>query len=195
MPDEVSFEQGAMLEPLGVATHAVRITPVVIGDTALLMGAGIIGLMTLQVLKNAGCAKVYVADVDDTRLELARKFGATETFDPRTDDIPAEIMKRTAGMGAQVALDAVGTRVDPSRLHLQCPQGRLCYRHRQHYSGNQFSYTIRHQPSDYPARIKRHIRRVRHLYAVNPERHGRRRHTDVSSSPSGRRRKLVQTSY
>ncbi len=108
MPDEVTFEQGAMLEPLAIALHAVRITPITIGDTALLMGAGIIGLMTLQALKNAGCTKIYVADVDETRLELARKFGATETFDPRNVDLPAEIMKRTAGLGANISFDAVG---------------------------------------------------------------------------------------
>ncbi len=108
MPDEVSFVQAAMIEPLAVAVHGVSITPITIGDTALLMGAGIIGLLTLQVLRTAGCGRIYVADVDEGRLKQAMDFGATGTFNPKKDDIPAEMKKLTGGLGAQIALDAVG---------------------------------------------------------------------------------------
>ena len=191
MPDEVSFNQGAMLEPLAIGLHAVRITPIKIGDTALLMGAGIIGLMTLQGLKNSGCTNIYVADVDETRLELARKFGATETFDPRKVDIPAEIMKRTAGMGANISFDAVGHRIHSTRLYLQPAQGRFLYSHRQHHSDYYHAPSVCCGPPDNHYRLQRLLRRVRGGPGAYSEGYGGCGHGYVRGCTPGRGCQLV----
>jgi L-iditol 2-dehydrogenase len=67
-----------------------------------------IGLLTLQAIREAGAERVFVVDVDDTRLEMARGLGATETFNSKTQNVVAEIQKRTEGRGADVALECVG---------------------------------------------------------------------------------------
>ena len=108
LPDGMSFHEGAMVEPLSIAVHAAAITPIAIGDSALVIGAGVIGLLTVQVLLRAGCARVYVADIDDERLAMARTMGATETFNNRSVSLVDEIIARTDGLGADSAFDAVG---------------------------------------------------------------------------------------
>jgi L-iditol 2-dehydrogenase len=67
-----------------------------------------IGLLTVQALKLAGCARIYVVDLDDAKLELARTLGATETFNAKTVDVPKAIADRTDGRGVCVAMEAVG---------------------------------------------------------------------------------------
>ena len=79
-----------------------------LGDTAVVVGAGMIGLLTIQAAKNAGCTTVYAVDLDDSKLELAKKLGAAEGFNPKHCDPAAEIIKRTGGRGADIALEAVG---------------------------------------------------------------------------------------
>ncbi len=108
LPKEVSFQEGAMVEPLSVAAHAVEITPIAFGDTAVVIGAGVIGLLTLQVLRSSGCSRVYVADIDDSRLHTALELGARETFNTKQVELSEEIIRRTGGLGADCAFDAVG---------------------------------------------------------------------------------------
>lgn len=108
LPDELSFEHAALIEAVSVAVHAVEVTPVHLGDTAVVVGAGMIGLLTIQAAKNAGCTTVYAVDLDDSKLELAKKLGAAEGFNPKHCDPAAEIIKRTGGRGADIALEAVG---------------------------------------------------------------------------------------
>jgi L-iditol 2-dehydrogenase len=72
VPESVPFTEAAMVEPLAVAVHAVAISEVAESGTALVMGAGMIGLLVLQALRAAGCSRVYVVDIDDSRLELAK---------------------------------------------------------------------------------------------------------------------------
>ena len=64
-----------MLEAVSVALHAVRVSGATGGETALVIGAGMIGLLTLQAARAAGCARVFIADVDATRLKLANRRG------------------------------------------------------------------------------------------------------------------------
>ena len=108
IPAGVSFERAAMTEPVGVATHAVRLTPLEPGDTALVVGAGMIGLCLVQVLRASGCARVLAVDVDPVKRELARQLGACLVFDPRTDDVSEAVAAVTEGRGADVAFEAVG---------------------------------------------------------------------------------------
>src|SRR5271170_2034904 len=79
LPDELGFAEAAMLEAVSVGLHAVRVAELNGGETALVIGAGMIGLLTLQAARAAGCSRVFIADLDPTRLELAREMGADET--------------------------------------------------------------------------------------------------------------------
>ena len=108
LPDDISFEEAAMLEAVSVALHAVRISPVSVGQSALVIGAGMIGLLTLQAARAAGCSRVLIADVDETRLNLAKQVGAEETLQASGPELIAEIMQRTGGKGMDLVLEAVG---------------------------------------------------------------------------------------
>ena len=108
LPDSMSFHEGAMVEPLSIAVHAAAVTPIRVGDTALVIGAGVIGLLTLQVLRLAGCTRVFIADINEARLAKARELGASETFNSASVVLPEEIIERTDGLGADIAFDAVG---------------------------------------------------------------------------------------
>lgn len=108
LPANFSFAEAAMLEPTAVALHAVKVSEIRGGETALVLGAGMIGLLTLQAARAAGCSKVFIADIDPTRLQLAASLGATETLHLSGSDLAAEIQRRTGGSGVDVALEAVG---------------------------------------------------------------------------------------
>ncbi len=108
IPDNLSFDEAAMVEPVSVAVHAVNITPVKLGDTAVVVGAGMIGLLTLQALRTAGCGRIVSVDLEDDRLALAKKLGADQTINSRLADVPALIREMTGGRGADVVMEAVG---------------------------------------------------------------------------------------
>ncbi|HEX4037855.1 MAG TPA: galactitol-1-phosphate 5-dehydrogenase [Acidobacteriaceae bacterium] len=113
LPANLSFAEAAMLEPTAVALHAVRVSEIRDGATALVLGAGMIGLLTLQAARAAGCSRVFIADIDPTRLQLAASLGASETIQLSNDlsgpDLAAAILSRTGpGPGLDLALEAVG---------------------------------------------------------------------------------------
>jgi L-iditol 2-dehydrogenase len=108
VPAGVSFEQAAMTEPVAVAAHAVGLTPIAVGDTAVVVGAGMIGLCLVQVLRAAGCGSVFAVDLEPEKRELARKLGADVVLDPQRDDIAQVVAQATGGRGADVAFEAVG---------------------------------------------------------------------------------------
>jgi L-iditol 2-dehydrogenase len=109
LPDALSFDHAALIEAVSVAVHAVSLTPVMPGDTAVVVGCGMIGQLTIQAAKVAGFATVIGVDVDDARLAVARAAGADATLNSRTADAPAEIRARTGGRGADAVLEAVGS--------------------------------------------------------------------------------------
>ena len=97
------------VEPTAVALHAVSRAQAGPGQTGLVIGAGIIGLLTIQALKAAGCTKVYASDLSEARLALARELGADEVFPAKTTaSLKDEILKRTNGQGVDIAMEAVG---------------------------------------------------------------------------------------
>jgi L-iditol 2-dehydrogenase len=108
LPAGVSFEQGAMTEPVAVAAHAVGLTPIAVGDTAVVVGAGMIGLCLVQVLRAAGCGSVFAVDLEPEKRDLARRLGADVVLDPQSDDIAQVVAQATGGRGADVAFEAVG---------------------------------------------------------------------------------------
>lgn len=108
LPDGFAFEEAAMLEAVSVALHGVRVAEVKPGSSVLVIGAGMIGLLTAQAALAAGCAPVMIADVDAERLALALLVGITETLQLTGDALVEEVMRRTHGRGVDVALEAVG---------------------------------------------------------------------------------------
>jgi L-iditol 2-dehydrogenase len=108
LPGALSFRQAAMVEPVAVAVHAVGRSGVQLGDTAVVVGAGVIGLFLVQALRAAGCGRIIAVDLDQKKLDLACKLGADEGLRPDQADVSAEVMRRTNGRGADVALEAVG---------------------------------------------------------------------------------------
>ena len=107
LPEDFDFAEAAMLEAVAVAIHGVALAPLRPGDTALVIGAGTIGVLTLQALRAAGCSRVYVTDVDAARLALAKQLGATETF-LSDDALQQRMLALTGGHGVDVAIEAVG---------------------------------------------------------------------------------------
>jgi L-iditol 2-dehydrogenase len=107
LPDSLAFADAAMLEAVSVAIHAVSLVPIPPGSTALVLGAGTIGLLVLQALRVAGCSTIVVADIDSSRLKLALELGATDVVTAESDPV-AKILELTAGGGVDVAVEAVG---------------------------------------------------------------------------------------
>jgi L-iditol 2-dehydrogenase len=108
LPDALEFAQAAMLEAVSVALHAVRISEMKGGETTLVIGAGMIGLLTLQAAKAGGAARVLVADIDQTRLQRATSVGADETLLLSGGELVKEVLRRTEGRGVDLVLEAVG---------------------------------------------------------------------------------------
>ena len=84
------------------------LTRVAVGDTAVVVGAGMIGLCLVQVLRAAGCARIFAVDLEADKLELARKLGADVALDPQKSGRRGEVAQATEGRGADVAFEAVG---------------------------------------------------------------------------------------
>jgi L-iditol 2-dehydrogenase len=108
-----------MIEAVSVAVHAVSLTPVRTGDTAVVVGSGMIGLLAIQALRHAGCARAIAVDTDPARLELARQLGAAGAIDPRTGDAVTAIREMTEGRGADVAIECAGAG-EPVRTAIAC---------------------------------------------------------------------------
>ncbi|HTW58990.1 MAG TPA: galactitol-1-phosphate 5-dehydrogenase [Terriglobales bacterium] len=107
LPQNLSYSEAAMLEAVSVALHAVSLSPITAGSTALVLGAGMIGLLTLQALRAAGCARVFVADIDASRLKLASDLGAT-ALQATGAELISQVSDLTGGRGVEVAVEAVG---------------------------------------------------------------------------------------
>ena len=106
LPPSISFPEAALLEAVAVAVHAVSLAESVPKSTALVVGAGTIGLLCLQALRVAGCARIFVADIDQSRLALAKTFGAT-ALSPQSE-LTAQVSEFTNGEGGDLAVEAVG---------------------------------------------------------------------------------------
>jgi L-iditol 2-dehydrogenase len=108
LPDALSFADAALLEAVSVAIHAVNVSETRGGEMVLVLGAGMIGLLIAQAARAAGCSRVFVADIDETRLELARSMGADEVIAGSGEVLARRIGELTGGVGVDVAFEAVG---------------------------------------------------------------------------------------
>ena len=108
IPDTMSFTQAALLEPVSISTHAGNRAPISTNDTVVVIGAGTIGLFILQAARLRGAARVFVADINEFRLDLARKLGADKVINSLKSDLREMVFKETEKKGADVTFEAVG---------------------------------------------------------------------------------------
>ncbi len=107
LPPSISFPEAALLEAVAVVVHAVSLAESVPKRTALVIGAGTIGLLCLQALRVAGCSRIFVADIDASRLGLAKELGATTVLSPELE-FAKQVGHLTGGEGVDLVVEAVG---------------------------------------------------------------------------------------
>ncbi|WP_029431369.1 alcohol dehydrogenase catalytic domain-containing protein [Blastococcus sp. URHD0036] len=108
VPDGVSDQHAALAEPLAVGLHAASRAQIGPGDDVLVLGAGPIGLSALIGARVAGAATVFVSEPNPARAEVARSMGATEVFDPTTDDVRKAVFTGTGRIGPDAVIDGTG---------------------------------------------------------------------------------------
>jgi L-iditol 2-dehydrogenase len=108
IPQDVSYEEAAITEPLACVLHGVEEAGVKLGDSVAIIGAGPIGLLHLLTVKKLGAEKVIVIDLVDERLDFAQKLGADETVNGKRDNVVEKVRQSTGGYGADVVIEAIG---------------------------------------------------------------------------------------
>ncbi|PYI11784.1 alcohol dehydrogenase [Aspergillus sclerotiicarbonarius CBS 121057] len=110
IPENVSLEAAALVEPLAVAWHAVNISPFKPNDNVLVLGGGPVGIGVVQVLKLQGAKNIMVAELTENRKKFASGYGATHVLDPRVD-VAAKVRELANNVGADVIFDTAGVEV------------------------------------------------------------------------------------
>lgn len=111
LPENVSTLEGALIEPLAVGFHAAIQGDAHLGQKAVVMGAGCIGLVSMMALKARGVSEVYVVDIMEKRLEKAMELGATGVINAAKEDVVAKLMELTNGAGMDLAIETAGTEI------------------------------------------------------------------------------------
>ncbi|OXS76728.1 NAD(P)-dependent alcohol dehydrogenase [Domibacillus enclensis] len=109
IPDQMSYETAALIEPFSVGLHAVSRGNLQEGETVLILGMGPIGLMTAAAAKLHGAGVIIGVDLEDSRLEKAKEMGATHVINIRTDSVDDKIMEYTKRRGVDVAIETAGS--------------------------------------------------------------------------------------
>lgn len=126
LPENVSLDQAALVEPYTIAANVLERMQPHEGDGLLIFGAGVIGLTILQVARAQGLTDITVCDVIDTRLDTARELGASHTVNGQKEDIEAVMAERTAGEGVPLIADAACVpSLFPSIVRMASPAGRI----------------------------------------------------------------------
>ena len=118
LPPHLSYSEGALLEPLSVALHAVSKAGPRFGQSSAIFGAGAIGLLVLLLTRSAGAGQTFVVDIQDFRLRKARELGASAVFNNLRGDAVSKILDHTNQLGVNTSFEAVGLEV----TLLQCLQ-------------------------------------------------------------------------
>jgi len=111
LPDNVSTLEGALIEPLAVGFHAAIQGDAHLGQKAVVMGAGCIGLVSMMALKARGVSEVYVVDIMEKRLEKAMELGATGVINGANEDVLLKVKELTGGAGADLVIETAGTEI------------------------------------------------------------------------------------
>lgn len=108
LPDTLSYDAGALIEPLSVATHGVRRADIKLGDKVLVIGGGAIGILIAALCRKNGAAEVVVSDFSDARLDMAMKMGATRVINPGKEDLYQAVNEIAGGKGMDKSFECVG---------------------------------------------------------------------------------------
>jgi L-iditol 2-dehydrogenase len=108
IPEEVSFTEAAMVEPIAVAAHAINVSGLKPGDSAVVVGTGMVGTFVVKLLKIFGANPVIAVDIDEQKLQLAKEFGADYTFNSDDKNLHDKIEGLTKKRGADLAFEVVG---------------------------------------------------------------------------------------
>ncbi|HTI13471.1 MAG TPA: NAD(P)-dependent alcohol dehydrogenase [Dictyobacter sp.] len=126
LPDNVSYGEGAMVEPLAVGVHAANKANIHPGDIAVVMGAGPIGLVTAQAALAGGCSKVIITDVIQQKLDLAATLGTIIPVNVAQQNLVEVVNEQTDGWGADIVFEASGNaRSIATVFDPLCPGGRV----------------------------------------------------------------------
>jgi 2-desacetyl-2-hydroxyethyl bacteriochlorophyllide A dehydrogenase len=109
--DKVSYPEGALVEPLSVAIHAMNRAGLKMGQSVAVFGAGAIGQLLVMLARSTGAGEVFAVDLQDFRLDMALKLGASRVFNNRREDSVKEITRACHGQGVDLAFEAVGLKV------------------------------------------------------------------------------------
>lgn len=110
IPEGVSDEEAAMCEPCAVTVHAVRLSQLKIGDSVVVLGAGPIGLLCMQVARAAGASTVIVSEPAPARAEAARRLGADAVINPLEEDAEQRVVELTGGSGPNVVFECAAAK-------------------------------------------------------------------------------------
>lgn len=108
LPEHLGYEAGALIEPLSVATHAVRRSNIQLGESVVILGAGAIGILVAALCKASGASTILITDMSDARLEMARRFGATHTVNAGKEDVLEAVSALSGGTGFDKSFECVG---------------------------------------------------------------------------------------
>ena len=126
LPDNVSYGAGAMVEPLAVGVHAATKAQVFPGATAVVVGAGTIGLVTVLAALAAGCSRVIVSDIQDPKLDLAAQLGPVLPVNVRREALADIVLRESEGWGADIVFEASGDAMAASKVFdYLCPGGTV----------------------------------------------------------------------
>jgi len=126
VPDSLSYEEAALVEPLSCCLHGQEYAQTRAGDIVAVIGAGPIGLMHVTVSKAIGASKVIVSEIDDERLKEAANFGADCLINPSKEDLASKISEVTDRHGADVVIVAVGSpAAQQQALSIAAKGGRI----------------------------------------------------------------------
>ena len=125
LPENVSTMEGALIEPLAVGMHAANQGGAHLGQTAVVTGAGCIGLVTLLSLKAKGVSKVIVVDIMEKRLNKALELGADAVINGKEEDTQARIIELTGGKGFDLGIETAGSQITASQLIRSANKGAV----------------------------------------------------------------------
>ena len=125
LPDNLGFDEGALIEPMAIGLHAATKAGIKPGDTALVTGCGTIGLVTALAALSAGCSRVIITDIKAEKLELAKKYGIT-TVHAASESVVETVKELTDGWGVDVIFEATGNeKVIADIFTPLCPGGTV----------------------------------------------------------------------
>jgi len=115
LPDNVSYEEGALVEPLSVGMHAVTKAKIVPGDVAVVIGAGPIGIVTALCALAGGCSQIIISDVQQPKLDRAATLGPITPVNTSKENLKKKVDEVTSGWGADIVFECSGSAEESAR--------------------------------------------------------------------------------